>query len=418
LFFLLWKNSNISLQPRISSCNNCPIQPLAAFLYQLLQSLFENFSRSTTFINAGDFIQKLEQYCIQSDCLLPKTNFVTFKIHNLHKRVSYDDILLALNQFLITQQPNILRHQRLSNDTIVNLTQIFLQNNIFSYHGKIYRHIKGCPLNFRLSRLLFNIYLHNWQLPLVRQIRLADEFYGRYDNIGFFTWCGSTENLEIHFNELNYQHPDVQITRSTGLNVHFLNIYIENRKGNLYTRVYRDPNKQLFLLPYVTNGHPRLIHRQWFQYVLIRAGQSCTLLEDFQTERLYIELTFLANGYSLDFVEYHLKNFYKRFNNRHQQQQQQSILDRSSYMSLRRQLFRHLDIPKRQLEEREQLKKDHRWIELYYLYDWGLRYKFNENFHKLWSTILERDVKFKKYGLKIKLYTKHCYLSNSILTDS
>ena len=406
----------MTVQARISSCDQSPIQPLASFLYQLLRPLFAKYSQATTVTNGGDFIQKLEQYCMQSNCILPNTKFVTFEIHNLHKRISHDDVLTGLHDFLIKQQVNVLRHQGLTNDTIQELTRLFLENNMFSYQGKIYRYIKGCPVNYRLSRLLFNIYLHYWQGPLVRQVRLADEFYVRYYNMGFITWCGSTTTtttLETCFNELNYQHPDIQITRSMNVNVHFMNIHIENQNGKLYTRTYHDPKVQLFLLPYVT-GHPRLIHRQWFRYALIRAGQSCSSLEDFQRERLYIELTFLANGYSLDFILYHLEQFYKRFNGR---SRTPAILDRYSYTRLRHELFRCVDVQKRQFEEREQLKNNHQYIEFYYLFDWGLRYKFNDSFRKLWFTTVEEDSKFKQYNIKYKLTSKHCYLSKSLLTD-
>ncbi|CAF4070474.1 unnamed protein product [Adineta steineri] len=401
LYFLpdIHSNHTMAVQARISSCNQCPIEALASFLYQLLRPLFENYSQSTTLNNSGDFIRKFEQYCMQSDCLLPHTKFITFEIHNLHKRVSYDDIIKALNQFLVSRQTNEIREQGLSNDTIQELTLLFLKNNVFSYQGQIYRYIKGCPINFRLSRLLFNIYLNYWQIPLVRQIRLADEFYGRYYNMGIMTWYGSTNTIQTCFNELNYQHPDIQLTQSMGLNIHFLNVYIENRNGKLYTRAYHDPKKQLFLLPYVT-GHPRLIHRQWFH--------------DFQHERLYIELTFLANGYSLEFVEYQLEQFYKRFNGR---DKQPSNLDRYSYGLVRRELFRCLDRQKHHSKEHEQLVKNRQYIEFYYLFDWGLRYKFNQNFRRLWFTIIEQDPEFKEYGFKIKLTTRHCYLTNSLLTD-
>ncbi|CAF1320317.1 unnamed protein product [Adineta steineri] len=414
LYFLpeIHSNYNMTVQARISSCNQYPVQALALFLYQLLRPLFESYSKSTTLNNNGDFIRKLEQYCIQSDCLLSHTKFITFEIHNLHKRVSHTDIIKALHQFLTSQQTNVLREQGLSNDTIKKLTLLFLQNNMFSYQEKIYRFVKGCSINFRLSRLLFNIYLNYWQLPLVQQIRLADEFYGRYYNMGIMTWYGSTNTIQTCFNELNYQHPDIQLTQSMGLNIHFLDVYIENRNGKLYTRVYHDPKKQLFLLPYVT-GHPRLIHRQWFRYALIRAGQICCTLEDFQHERLYIELTFLANGYSLEFVEYQLEQFYKRFNGR---DKQPSNLDRYSYGSVRRELFRCLDRQKHHSKEHEQLLKNRQYIEFYYLFDWGLRYKFNQNFRRLWFIIIEQDPEFKKYGFKIKLTTRHCYLTNSVLT--
>jgi hypothetical protein len=403
----------MSVQARISTIDHCPIYPLASYLYQLLRPLFDDFSRSTTCVNAGDFIQKLQQYCIQTDALLPRTNFVTFKLDQIHERISHNDILTALNQFLITRPTNVLRHQGLSNDTIEELTRLFLQNITFSYDKKVYVYTKGCSLNFRLSRVLLNIYLHYWQTSLLRQIRLADEFYVRYYDTGFFTWYGSNDILQNCFDELSHQYPDVQLTRTIGSHVHFLNAYVENRRGHLYTRVHHDPQVQPFLMPYVT-GHPRLIHRQWFRYSLIRAGQLCSTLEDFQKERLYTELTFLSNGYSLNFVEYHLEQFYQRFNGH---SRQPSILNQNAYVRLRRELFRCLDAQKRQFEEHEQLRRDRRLIELYYLFDWGSRLKFNQDFRRLWFSIIEQDPKFKQYGLKVKLTTKQCYLSSCILSD-
>ena len=399
----------MTVEPKVSSCRHCPIHTLATYLERFLQPLFKNFSQSTTFLNGHDFIQKLQYYCVQQDSLLPITNFVTFKIHNLHTEASHADILTALNRFL-DKEFVTGRHHRLTMDAIEALTAIVLRNNVFSYNGKIYRHIKGSPLNLPLTRLLFNIYLHNWQIPLVRQIRLADEFYGRYHNMGLLTWYGPTDKLQICFNQLNKEYPDIQMTTSVGNHVNFLNAYIENRKGNLYTRVHHNPLLQPFLLPYVT-GHPRLIHRQWLRFILIRAGQYCSSWEDFNEERLYIELTFLANGYSLDFVEYHLQQFFTRFN----PVELKITLSRWTYPSFRTRLCRYLNQQKQGLEQVKTLEnKNPEIIQLFYLFDWGSRYGFNQKFYELWSTILNADPVFRKFGLQIKLNSKHCYSSNTL----
>jgi Fe-S cluster assembly iron-binding protein IscA len=201
---------------------------------------------------------------------------------------------------------------------------------------------------------------------------------------------------------------------SIGSNVNFLNATLENKNGNLYTYMYHDPIVQPFLLPYIPN-HPRLGHRQWFRFALIRAGQYCLCLEDFHEERVQIELTFLANGYSLDFVEYHLAQFFKRFNP--SSTQQPMDLNRFTYGSLRAQLFRHFRQQKIDQEERQQLKNKHQLIELYYLYDWGSRSEFNKHFYKLWTDILNKDQTFTKHGLKIILNSKHCFLSNTLLVQ-
>ena len=211
------------------------------------------------------------------------------------------DILTALNQCLVNPV-NEGRHQRLTSEATEELTKLVLQNNIFTYNGKIYRYLKGMPLNMSLTELLCNIFLQQWQLPLLRQIRVANEFYGRYHNTGIMTmYEPNMKKLETTFNELKQQYSNVEITTAIGSNVNFLNAYMENQNGNLYTCVYHNPIiEQPFLLPYIAN-HLRLGHRQWFHFALIRAGQLWFHYEDFEEERVQIELTFHANGYSLDF---------------------------------------------------------------------------------------------------------------------
>ncbi|CAM4806393.1 unnamed protein product [Rotaria magnacalcarata] len=118
---------------------------------------------------------------------------------------------------------------------------------------------------------------------------------------------------------------------------------------------------------------------------------------DFEDERIYIDAIFLANGYSLDFVEYHWRQFLKRFNFK---------------------LLSRIMARKREREEENLLETNQKMIQLHYLFDWGSRCEFNEKFQRLWLTILNEDLIFKQYGLKIQLNSKHCYSSNILLARS
>ncbi|CAF3844746.1 unnamed protein product [Rotaria sp. Silwood1] len=408
------QDDNVLVEPRFSSLKNSPIYALANYLDEILRPLFENYSRSTTFLNGGDFIQKLDYYNTQQNFLKPQTNFVTFKIHNLSMNVSHSSLLRALGTFLVSPLVDN-RFYKLSSESIEELMALVLKNIFFTFNKKLYRVMKGCPLNLPLTDLLCNIYLHDWQMSLLRQIRLKDSFYGRYHNRGFFTWNASTDYLERLFDELQQTlDSDVKLTTYIDTRVEFLNAVIGNTKGILETHVYHNPNEQQpFLLPYAKN-HPRLRHRQWFRYALIRAGQYCSSFDDFEDERRYIEMTFLTNGYSLDFVEYHLRQFYYKY---FRSEFQIKDINRHTYRILRRELFRLVDEEKRELKEVQQLQKNHQLIDLHYLFDWGSRCQFNERFYKLWSTIINEDPKFKKFGLKIHLNTKHCYSSNMFLAQ-
>ncbi|CAF1417810.1 unnamed protein product [Rotaria sordida] len=250
LYFLPETNENVhmSVQPRLSSCQHCPIYTLATYLNQLLRPLFDNFSRSTTFLNGGDFIQKLQYYCIQLDLLLPKTYFATFKIHDLYTKISHSALLEALNIFLMNPLVND-QHQKLSSDAIQELTAIVLRNNVFSYNGKIYRFIKGGPLNLPLIELLCHIYMHHWQYSLVTHICLKDAFYGRYKDTDFLTWNGPIDQLQTLFNKLEQElDSNLQMTTFISSDVHFLHAAIENRKASSHTHVHHDSTIQPFLL--------------------------------------------------------------------------------------------------------------------------------------------------------------------------
>ena len=109
---------------------------------------------------------------------MSKTSFVTIKILDLYNKVSHVLICDALGRFL-SKVLDTGRYQKLSIDTITQLTEIVLHNNIFTYNGNIYRHIKGSPLSLSLTRTLCNIYLYDWQSSFIGKLAYNEEFYGR-----------------------------------------------------------------------------------------------------------------------------------------------------------------------------------------------------------------------------------------------
>lgn len=367
--------------------------------------------QASAVLNGGDFIQRLDYFCKQENNINTNTYLVTFEIPELYSQVSHQSLCMALNDFLHTQTVNG-RFDRLTVTALVELTQLVLQNNLFIYQQKIYRYMQGCPKNLALIELLGSIYIHRWSMKLIRQIRFTNDFYARYHNMIFFTWSESKSKLEQVLKKFTFTLPNhLQTKVSIGNKAHFLNAYIENQNGRLHTRVYRNPIQQLFLLPYASE-HPRLTHRHWCRYALTRAVLYCARLEDFHEERQHIELSFLANGYSLDFVEYHLRQFFNRFAHVYQSN---ISMNQNRYMVLRREIFRFVQQQKN--DYREQQQQQQQLIQFYYLFDWGTRRVFNEQFYKLWKEIINEDPKVKSQGYKVILKSKHCYSSFTLLAQ-
>lgn len=396
------------LHPIVSSCRYCPVKRLSTYLDGLLRPLYESNTQSVIVMNGMDFIGKLARFDEYS--LLPQTIFATFNIINLFMNVSHDRIEEALGRFLTNALPGN-RHQNLTIETIQQLVKLVLRNNIFTYDNHLYRFVKGSPLSLPLTRTLVNIYLHEWQGTLINQMNLQDEMYVRYHDHVFLAWQRSSERLEILLKELNQKHEDIHIDYTIGSCVHFLGVHIENQSGRLYTRVHRDLNQPRLTLPYVI-GHPRLLYRQWYQWMLARAIRYCTSMEDFDFERINVEMTLLSNGFSLEFIQLSMNTFLKKYF----AVDLLTSYDTRQYTVLRQRLFGLIQLDKQHYQKQQQWKWNNQIVHLQYLYDWGQRCKFNEQFRILWFTHVINDPILKNRDLKMKLRTVHCHPLNALLS--
>lgn len=398
----------LQLRPFITPSRYAPIKPLAYYLDDLLRPLFESSTQSTLVLNGMDFIGKLAHFDEYS--LLPQTIFATFKVIDVYMRVSHDSIGQALGRFL-THALTGNRLQSLTIETIQELVGLVLRNNLFTYNDHLYRHVRGSPVSLPLTRTLVNIYLHDWQMTFVKHLNLQSDLYLRYHDTAFVAWQQPLERLQAVLQELDRKHPDLHIDYTIGTTVHFLGVQVENQLGQLHTRVYRDPNMPRLALPFVI-GHPRLLYRQWYQWALTRSARYCTSMEEFDHERIQVEMTLLAQGFSLEFVELGMNTFLKKYfavdlltspDDRH-------------YSALRQRLFGLIPLEKQHHQKQEEWKLKKQLVHLQYLYDWGPRCQFNQQFKLLWFSHIANDPILKNKELKLKLDALHCYPLNILLS--
>ncbi len=195
--------------------------------------------------------------------------------------------------------------------------------------------------------------------------------------------------------------------------MNFLNIHIKNQHGHIHTSVYHDSNCQSYVLPYVIHGHTSLIYGQYFRLSLIRAICYCSNVYDFDQERLYIELTFLVNGFPLQIIEDYVRKFFIKFNI----QSLQTNLDQTIYHTFRKKLFLLMDEQQMLLEKNQQLENENRFFHFYYRYEWGPRREFNKQFQQLWSHYINEYPMLPRNLGKISLKTKYLHSLNTLLAQ-
>ena len=197
----------------------------------------------------------------------------------------------------------------------------------------------------------------------------------------------------------------MQLQTSVGQSVQFFNIHVENRQGCLYTRLAHPS-----ILPFVV-GDAQAEHSRWLQAALMRAGQVCSNVSDFVEERIHLEMACLFAGYSLDFLELHLRYFFQSTNT----EASRFSMPQTAYETFRRCLLNLAEQQRTRLDKYQALEDKERVLHLHYLHEYGPKTRFHERFHQIWTNYLKEDPQLSNEKTKIILHTKHVYSLNSLL---
>jgi hypothetical protein len=154
-----------------------PTTSVSHFLDRLLRPIFDRVAEQTTFINGIDLVRQLEKYR-DSGRLWPTTQFVTFDVTDLYTMIPRNGALEALGRFLVQ---NSIKGKvgNLSIDTILRLARLVLDTNYFVYNNKYYRQIKGGAMGSPFTMTLANVYMLEWEQPLIELQLSRGEVYGR-----------------------------------------------------------------------------------------------------------------------------------------------------------------------------------------------------------------------------------------------
>ena len=156
---------------------NGPTIGVSHFLDRLLRPLFDYVAKQTTFVNGIDLVRQLEKYR-DSGHLMSTTQFITFDVTDLYTMIPRDGALAALGRFLNKYSVHG-KIENLSVDTIMKLSRLVLDTNYFVYDEKYYRQIKGGAMGSPFTMTLANVYMLEWEQPLIDLQTSQDELYGR-----------------------------------------------------------------------------------------------------------------------------------------------------------------------------------------------------------------------------------------------
>lgn len=162
-------------------------------------------------------------------------------------------------------------------------------------------------------------------------------------------------------------------------------------------------------MPYVI-GHSKLAYSDWLRSALIGAVCYCSSADDFNRERIYLELTYLINGYSLEFVDSHLQHFFDYFHATSERYR----MNQAAYDKFRQRCFNYVQTKH---NRQDQIRTFNNPIHFNYIYEYGPRCQFNQQFNQLWSQYFNNHPLLSNKHCPVLLKTKHFHSLNDLLTQ-
>ncbi|CAF3440583.1 unnamed protein product [Rotaria socialis] len=89
-----------------------------------------------------------------------------------------------------------------------------------------------------------------------------------------------------------------------------LDVTLTNDNGYLTTSIFHKSAAEPYILPY-TSDHPRHVYNNILYAALLRAARICSNVEDFDMERIRIDLSLLLNEYPPSFISKHFIRFFE-----------------------------------------------------------------------------------------------------------
>ena len=202
----------------------------------------------------------------------------------------------------------------------------------------------------------------------------------------------TNEEINVELKKAKNKDTNIKIESTINTSVHFLDVTITNENGQLRTSIYHKPTAEPYILPFTSN-HSHHIHRNIPYAALLRAARICSHVNDFNSERVRIDMSLLLNNYPPNFISKQFNRFFHLNNaisvlNQLNEEVYHNLHHKLLYQPTRRE--KHLQIMMQDPVNNPVVLQPKIWNKelMYprYLFDTGLTTTLPKEFYKWWKT--------------------------------
>ena len=170
---------------------------------------------------------------------------------------------------------------------ILNLLEICLTRNTFTFNGKNYIQTSGCAMGHPYCVAYANIYMANWEEDALSVALYKPFIWFRFIDDIFMIWLHGIFEFFILYKGLNGQSNSIKLTFEIEQNsINFLDITFYKgpnfaKTQILDTKVYFKPTNSLALL-HKHSHHPNHVFKSVVKSQVLRYSRICNNLMDFE----------------------------------------------------------------------------------------------------------------------------------------
>ena len=204
---------------------------ISAFVDHHLQPLSKQVK---SFIkDTNDFLQKLEGLTDLPDDFL----LCTVDVIGLYPNIPHKEGLAAVKKALETRED-----KSISTETLLELCELVLKNNIFEHNGRIFKQKRGTAIGTKLAPPYAILFMDSLETGFLESSQLKPLVWWRYIDDIFLIWQHGEDSLKEFLECLNCYHPSIKFTANySSESVEFLDVRVIRHEGKLITDLYVKP---------------------------------------------------------------------------------------------------------------------------------------------------------------------------------
>ena len=203
---------------------------ISAFVDHHLQPLakqVKSFVKDT-----NDFLCKLHDIELPKDAIL-----CTADVVGLYPNIPHDEGLAAVHKALERRED-----KSISSETLLELTELVLKNNIFEHDGRFFKQKKGTAIGTKMAPSYAILFMDELEQKLLDSADEKPLVWWRYIDDVFFIWEHGEEKLKLFLDHLNQAESSIKFTANYSQDsVEFLDVKVIRHGDTLITDLYIKP---------------------------------------------------------------------------------------------------------------------------------------------------------------------------------